>query len=627
MLTGMLAKAVEADPAKSAIVQGSRRVRYDELEMLAGRCAAGLRHLGVGAGDCVAVTLPNGPEFVACFFACARVRAVMLPLDPHSAAAEWLGLVTDARVLVVITDQATSGLLATTDVAVVDVLELLTNAPDPMPSEPFRGPALYLYTSGSTDARKRLCCTQENLYYEALNFVESVGLTAADNILCTIPLHHSYGIGNCLLDAVFTGSTLVLLEPGDVPFAARSRRVLQLIREEAVRFYPGVPYQFQILAALLDEPKPDLGGLRLCVSSGDVLPRRTYELFRERFGMPIRSLYGSTEAGSIAINTDPAEVVQFGSLGLPLKNVAIRICDESGRELPDGKEGQIWVKSAVIPPTGYDNRPEQTAQVFRAGYYNTGDVGKKDARGHLLMTGRKQTFIDVGGHKVDVGEVEEVLQSHPRVREAAALGVEAPGLGTLLKAVVAAGPGCGEAELLAHCRERLAPFKVPRLIEFCDTLPRSSLGKVLKAELSAVPVALLPSPPLRGSEDEGEEEQRERLAALIQEQAALCRQCEPASISRSAPFQSMGFDSLRATELHLRLVKLTGLPLSITMLWNYPNIDELAAALCARTGAKRENGAATKPARPARAHLPFDDVLSEVEGMSESDVDDSFRAK
>src|SRR5262249_38291017 len=156
----------------------------------------------------------------------------------------------------------------------------------------------YLYTSGSTGSRKRLCCTQENLYYEALNFVETVGLTAADTILGTIPLHHSYGLGNCLLDAVYCGSTLVLPDADDAPFATRAEHVLRLMRGEAVRFYPGVPYQFQVLAALPESAGPCPPELRLCVSSGDVLPRRTFERFLARFGVPLRSLYGSTEAGS-----------------------------------------------------------------------------------------------------------------------------------------------------------------------------------------------------------------------------------------------------------------------------------------------------------------------------------------
>jgi long-chain acyl-CoA synthetase len=268
-----------------------------------------------------------------------------------------------------------------------------------------------------------------------------VGLTAADNILCTVPVHHSYGIGNCILDAVYAGSMLVLTDPDDAPFAARCRRALELIREEAIRFFPGTPYQFQLMAALPDDAAADLSDLKLCVSSGDVLPRQTFECFLRRFGVPIRPLYGSTEAGSISVDMDPAGTLQFGSLGRPLKNVEIRIRDDAGRDLPDGESGQIWVKSPVIPPSGYEDRPELTAEDFRDGFYHTGDVRKKDSRGRLMMTGRKQPFIDVGGYKVDIGEVEEVLGGCPRVREAAALGVEAPGLGTLIKAVVPAdGP-------------------------------------------------------------------------------------------------------------------------------------------------------------------------------------------
>ncbi len=633
MLTDLLSKAVTAHPRKAAIVQGARRVRYDELDALVGQAAGGLRQLGIGTGDCVAIVLPNCPEFVAALFACARLRAVMVPLNPQYTREELLRFAADARAKVVIADSPRAGLVAGSGMIVAEWQALLRHPAVPRPADPFCGRALYLYTSGSTETAKRLCCTQENLFYEAHNFVETVGLRAVDNILCTIPLHHSYGLGNCLLDAVYAGSTLVLPEPTDAPFVAQCRQILELIRAEGVTFYPGVPYQFQILAALPADPQVDLAGVKLCVSSGDVLPRQTYVRFLKQFGLPIRSLYGSTEAGSISVDTDPAETIQFGSLGRPLKNVEIRI-REAGRDLPANESGQIWVKSPVIPPTGYENGPELTREVFRDGYYNTGDVGKLDARGHLVMTGRKQTFVDVGGHKVDVGEVEEVLHSHPLVREAAALGVEAPNLGTMIKAVVVTEVACGEADILAHCRERLAAFKVPRLIEFRDALPRSPIGKVLKSELRDVGAYLANARPAhfeqgsRGGADEGAR-QRELLAAQIREQAALTLQCEPESLPRSAPFQSMGFNSLRASELHLRLLKLTGLPLSITVLWNYPSIDELAAALSAQMNERFRGGSPSDsdPARTKRAATSLDEMISEVESLSEAEVDASFRAE
>jgi hypothetical protein len=427
-----------------------------------------------------------------------------------------------------------------------------------------------------------------------------------------------------LLDAVYAGSTLVLTEQTDAPFAARCEQILGLVREEQVTFFPGVPYQFQALAALPDRGPEDLAGVRLCVSSGDVLPRETYERFRGRYGLPIHSLYGSTEAGSISINTDASGEFQSGSLGLPLKNVEVRIRDDSGRDLPVNESGQIWVKSPVIPPTGYENRPELRTKAFRDGFYNTGDLGRLDPRGHLIMTGRKQTFAEVAGHKVDFSEVEEALHSHPRVREAAALAVEAPKLGTLIKAVVVAEGACDEADILAHCRQRLAAFKVPRLIEFRPALPRSPVGKVLKSELGGV--GALADHPV---EREPALSSVERLAEQIREMAALCLQCEPQSLARSAPFRSMGFDSLRAAELHVRLVKLTGLPLSITVLWNYPSIDQLAAALWDRVRAKAREGSPAEAGADAGApgSKGFNELISEVEGLSESEVEASLRGR
>jgi long-chain acyl-CoA synthetase len=635
MLTTRLQRAVQADPGKTAIVQGCRRVRYDELAALVGRCAGGLRRLGIGIGDCVAVMLPNSPEFVTCLFACARLRAVMLPLNPQFTKEELTRLVVDARAKVVITDPSRAGVFVGTDAPIVDFESLQVHPADPMPAGQFGGRALFLFTSGTTNTCKRLCCTQENLHYEAHNFVETVGLTAADNILCSIPLHHSYGIGNCLLDAAYAGSTLVLFEPSDIPFAARCPRVLELIRTEGIRFFPGVPYQFHILAALPEQSEVDLAGLRLCVSSGDVLPRQTYERFLKRFGLPIRSLYGSTEAGSISINLDPADTPQFGSLGSPLKNVTIRIRDRDGRDLPANERGEIWVKSPVIPQTGYENQPELTAKAFRGGFYNTGDIGMLDERGRLVMTGRKQTFITVGGHKVDLGEVEDVLQNHAHVQEAAVLGVDVAHLGTILKAVVVTNGTCSTADILSHCRERLALFKVPRLIEYRPALPRSSIGKVLKSELGDVSAYLAGvdeaefARAWRHVFKEGRTQQTEFLVATIRKQAALSLQCELEAISHTASFESMGCDSLRAAELHQRLIMLTGLPLSITILWSYPNLDALADALLDRLNG---NANETAPEEVATAPVDsgmgdFDELLAEVAVISNSDVDALFRAK
>ena len=571
-------------------MQGGRRIRYDELNALSGRCAAGLRRLGVGAGDCVAMVLPNCPEFVASLFACARLRAVMLPLNPQGAREELVRLLDDAKAKVIITDSLRAGLLAPTTAAVVEFAALLVSPGDPMPDEPFAGPALYLYTSGSTDARKRLCCTQENLFCEAHNFVETVGLTGEDNILCTIPLHHSYGLGNCLLDAVYAGSTLVLLKPDDGPFVARGKRVLQLIGEEAIRIYPGVPYQFQILAALPDCPQADLAGLKLCVSSGDVLPRHTYDRFLERFGVPVRSLYGSTEAGSIAVNTDPDGQMEAGSLGPPLMNVTIEIRDAEGKEPPAGVDGEIWVKSPTIPPSGYDNRSDLTHETFRAGFYKTGDIGRWNHRGHLILAGRKQSFINIAGNKVDTSEVEEVLESCPGVREAAVLGVEVPRMGTLVKAAVVTEGPCRHAEIREFCRQRLAFYKVPRLIEAYPSLPRSATGKVLKSELGGVESYL---EEIRNAEATrivgrlstvSSGRRRSLVTRLVQAQVAAVLGQPIETVPRNVGFIELGMDSFGAIELLGRLEYLFDQELPQTFTFDHPTVDAVTESLMGGSG-------------------------------------------
>jgi long-chain acyl-CoA synthetase len=585
MLTQMLCKAVEANPAKAAVVQGGRRIQYDELHALTGRAAAGLRHLGVRAGDCVAVVLPNCPELVAGLFACARLRAVMAPLNPQSSRHELARFLADAQAKVAITDALRADLLTGTNMTVIEFDALLGPSDEPSPEGPFHGPAVYLYTSGSTDAWKRLCCTQQNLYYEAHNFALTVGLTAEDNILCTIPLHHSYGLGNCLLDAVYAGSTLVLLEPEDVPFVARCRRVLQLIREEAIRFYPGVPYQFQILAALPEGTPANLAGLKLCVSSGDMLLRKTYDRFLDRYGVPIRSLYGSTEAGSIAMNLDPYGQMEAGSLGPPLRNVTIEIRDAEGKELPAGLDGEIWVKSPTIPPTGYDNRHDLTQETFRAGFYKTGDIGQWNHCGHLILAGRKQCFINLAGYKVDTSEVEEVLESCPGVREAAVLGVEVPRMGTLVKAAVVTEGPCRPAEIREFCRQRLAFYKVPRLIEMYPSLPRSAMGKVLKSELAGAQSYL---EAIRNAEatrmigqlsSVSSPRRRSLVTSLVQAQVAAVLGRPVGTVPRNLGFIELGMDSFGAIELHMRLEFLFDQELPQTFTFDHPTVDAITESL------------------------------------------------
>jgi long-chain acyl-CoA synthetase len=339
----------------------------------------------------------------------------------------------------------------------------------------------------------------------------------------------------------------------------------------------------------------------LCVSSGDLLPRAAFEGFRARWGLPVRSLYGSTEAGSIAIDTRPPGHVQFGTLGRPLKNVEIEIRDATGAPVAPGESGAIWVRSPVIPATLYDNRPALTARMLRDGFYDTGDEGRVGDGGLLFMTGRKQSFVNIGGYKVDLPEVEEVLQSCPGVVEAAALGVEIPGMGVLVKAVIVAPESCSDAQVRRHCQERLAFFKVPRLIERRAALPRSALGKVLKSELSDVSaytarLAQGPAAQLAQRASSGLPARRQALLEeLVSLQLADVLNRPAADIPRGAGFVDLGLDSFGAIELRARLECLLARKLPPTLTFDHPSVRAIAAHLLAAPAVPPDPGRETMP--------------------------------
>ena len=315
------------------------------------------------------------------------------------------------------------------------------------------------------------------------------------------------------------------------------------------------------------------------------MPRGTYDRFLERFGLPIRSLYGSTEAGSIAINTDPDGEMEAGSLGPPLRNVAIAIRDAEGQELPAGVDGEIWVKSPTIPASGYDNRSDLTHEAFRAGFYKTGDIGRWNHRGHLLLAGRKQCVIDIAGNKVDTSEVEEVLESCPGVREAAVLGVEVPRMGTLVKAAVVTEGPCQPAEIREFCRQRLAFYKVPRLIEAYPSLPRSAVGKVLKSELGAIEPYLqeIRNPEATrivarlSSVSSGR--RRSLVTSLVQAQVAAVLGRPIETVPRNRGFIELGMDSFGAIELAARLEYLFDQELPQTFTFDHPTVEAVTESL------------------------------------------------
>jgi len=242
---------------------------------------------------------------------------------------------------------------------------------------------------------------------------------------------------------------------------------------------PGVFFRMMADASY----SPRLTALRLCFSAGTALPRETFDTFHERFGVPVRQLYGCTEAGALTINLDEDPTPTAESVGRPLNGVSVEVKDETDAVVPPGVTGEVVVRTAAMT-RGYHGMDDHNSEVFRNGAYRTGDVGHLDADGRLWLTGRKKLFIEVVGNKVDPAEVEDALSTHPAVQESVVVGIPSAIAGEeLIKAVVVAASPIEEEALIEHCADRLASFKVPALVEFRDEIPRSPLGKVLRKYL------------------------------------------------------------------------------------------------------------------------------------------------
>jgi long-chain acyl-CoA synthetase len=595
MLTELLIRNVADRPSTAAIVQSERRISYEELEWESARWAAQLGRLGVAPGDTVAIVLPNCPEFVYVFFAVMRLNAIALPLNPGYTPAEISRFLNDRRAKALVTDTTRAAAcrdsVSTATHVIVCGEETEVGEPRKAPSERFAGNALYLFTSGSTGSTKRVLFTQRNLFFEALNFVESTRIGPNDTILCPVPLYHSYGLCLGMLDAVYTGATLVLEPQPDEPFPSRCPRLVELLREETVRVFPGVPWQFAVLADTPGDVRAAFRDVTWCMSSGDLLSRRTFDRFLSRTGRRIRSFYGSTEAGSVTMETGKEEDVEVDSVGAPLKNVSITILDTTGTAIPPGRTGEIWIQSPTLPPTGYDDDMERTRAVFRDGGYDSGDLGHVDSQGRLFLAGRKQSIINVGSYKVDATEIEETLLEISGVREAAVLGVEVPNAGTMVKAVLAVSSSdrsLAEGEVRAYCRQRLSLFKVPRIIEFVPALPRDAMGKIQRRDLASADryvnsirdVATLRT--LDQLHRSAPARQRALVTQVVQQHVAAVLGQNPQSLPRDVGFADLGMDSFGSIELLTRLDLLFDLGLPQTFTFDYPSIAAAADELLDR---------------------------------------------
>jgi long-chain acyl-CoA synthetase len=476
-------------PAHVAVREAGQDVTYAQLLDWSLRMTRAIAPVVRAPGQRVAVMLPNSAAFVAAFFAAARTGAVVAPVNPGYGSHDLTSHLDDLDAVALLSDAATLERASPTlealpraptlfEVSRADGARALrpgTTGGEPLPA-PAGAPLLQQYTSGSTGKPKRVIRTHANLLAELECLRRTFAVTEADRFLGVAPFFHVNGLVRTMLNSMYSGATLY-----PVP-EFRRREVTTLLTAERISFLGGVPQIFAILGQTPLRGHVDFSALRLVFSSSAPLTAADSKRFRDQYGVVIRQLYGSTETGTISFNRHPDPESCRESVGAALEGVRVVALDAEGQPLPPGKEGELAIASPFAT-TGYHGNPEATAESFRDGFYFSGDLGIIDADGCIRLTGRKKLLINRGGFKVNPYEVEDVIKEHPKVGDVAVWGApSASGDDVVCCAIVATAP-CTTEEILLHCKERLADFKVPARIEFRDALPKSAAGKILRGQL------------------------------------------------------------------------------------------------------------------------------------------------
>ncbi|PFA62235.1 long-chain fatty acid--CoA ligase [Bacillus sp. AFS015802] len=499
----MLQQTVSSYPDYPCISFYQKRMTYSDLQDAVTLFSSSLQHIGAKKGDRVAIMLPNCPHYVISYYGILTIGGIVTQVNPMSVERELIHLLNDSGAeTIVVLDRfypMIQSIQKETKVKTIIVVSFQGENPfsdytfeeflkvgDGSNSDISIHPedvAVLQYTGGTTGVSKGVMLTHSNILSNVMQsqlfFKESIQ-TGKERSLSVIPFFHVFGMNSCMNLSIYSANEMILLPRFELS------EVLLTIKREKPTLFPGVPTMY---VAITNHPSAEEYGIhsiKLCNSGSAPMPVELLNQFEKKTGAKILEGYGLSEA-SPTTHCNPAFAERKpGTVGIGLPSTDYKVVDLATgmKEVPPGDIGELIIKGPQVMK-GYWNLPEETAHALRDGWLYTGDIARMDDEGYVSIVDRKKDMIIASGYNVYPREVEEVIYEHPLVQEAVVIGVPDSYRGETVKAVIVlkAGEKVSEQELIRFCQENISSFKVPRIIEFRDELPKTSVGKILRRAL------------------------------------------------------------------------------------------------------------------------------------------------
>ncbi len=491
----LLLKKAQEQPDKIFLHFRDEEITYRSLLQTVQRVGTGLGEGGVQQRDPVALMLRNTPDFLYAYFGVMWRGAVCVPVNTQLKPPEVGYILRHSEARVVIVSPEYLGIIEAVRGECPDLQGIVVTgeatprgipwskalSASPMKHSATLQPsdsAAIIYTSGTTGKPKGVVLTHGNYIFDVHQLVETIRMIPQDRFLCILPLFHVNGQVVTILGPLYAGAGMILLEQ----FSPRDF-LAALARYKATAF-SGVPTVYAILLNLPDADEYDLSSLRFCICGGAPMPVEVFERFEQKFKAFILEGYGLSEGTCVSSVNPVGGKRKIGSIGLPLRDQEMRILNEQGKEAAPGDIGEIAIRGRNVM-AGYLKDPAATAEVLKGGWLHTGDLGYWDTEGYFFIVGRKKEMIIRGGENIYPKEIEEVLYRHPKVLEAAVIGLPDQIWGEEVCAFIVLKEGMqgSPEEFIEYCKSRLADFKCPRKVVFWGQFPKTATGKIQKGKL------------------------------------------------------------------------------------------------------------------------------------------------